>query len=153
MLNKIFFSLRCRFRYRFTHLIVFAAARLSIQCSDEGPNSIVGPLYTPPDLTNTTWEMISSPESVGWSSEKLQEAYAFSQNIQMAAVMIIYQGKVLYYWGDISRKYCVHSCCKSFMSALYGIRGNRSFRKIGFEKVPLLILMQAPAWVMAICGG
>jgi CubicO group peptidase (beta-lactamase class C family) len=35
--------------------------------------------------------------------------------------MIIHDGKVLYYWGDIGRKFWTHSSRKSFMSALYGI--------------------------------
>ena len=48
-------------------------------------------------MTNTTWEMIDDPEAVGWSTEKLQTAYAYSQNIQTAAVMIIYDGEVLHY--------------------------------------------------------
>jgi CubicO group peptidase (beta-lactamase class C family) len=65
--------------------------------------------------------MISNPESVGWSTEKLQTAYEYSQNIETAAVMIIYQGKVLYHWGEVTRKFWTHSARKSFMSALVGI--------------------------------
>jgi hypothetical protein len=106
---------------RWHNLLILTFAFVFIQCSDKESNNIVGPDYTPPPLTNSTWEMISNPESVGWSTAKLREAYGFSQDIQTAAVMIIYQGKVLYHWGDLSRKYWVHSCRKSFMSALYGI--------------------------------
>lgn len=121
MMNNIFYSLKCRLRYQFVYLVIFAAVFVLIQCSDKGPTNSAGPLYTPPDLINSTWETIADPESVGWSTESLQEAYNFSQNMQTAAVMIIYQGKVLYHWGDLTRKYWVHSARKSFMSALYGI--------------------------------
>lgn len=121
MFDKIFFARKCRIRHQFVCLVIFVAAFVLIQCSDKGPTSNEESLYTPEDLTNSSWEMISSPESVGWSTEGLQEAYNFSQNMQTAAVMIIYQGKVLYHWGDLARKYWVHSCRKSFMSALYGI--------------------------------
>ncbi|MGD1987249.1 MAG: hypothetical protein PVF30_12220, partial [Desulfobacterales bacterium] len=73
------------------------------------------------ELTNTTWEQIENPDSVGWSSEKLREACEYSQTIQTAAVVIIYRGKVLYHWGEIDRKFWVHSIRKPFLSALYGI--------------------------------
>ena len=90
-----------------------------ISCSDTVTNPIDN--YIPPPLTNTTWEQIDDPSSVGWSLEKLNQAYEYSKNIQTESVMIIYQGKVLYYWGDIEKKIWTHSCRKSFISALYGI--------------------------------
>jgi CubicO group peptidase (beta-lactamase class C family) len=91
-----------------------------ISCSDTVTNSD-SDIYIPPPLTNTTWEQIDDPSTVGWSLEKLNQAYEYSKNIQTESVMIIYQGKVLYYWGDITKKIWTHSCRKSFMSALYGI--------------------------------
>ena len=93
-------------------------------CSKEPSQdgSIIEPAeYTPRELTNSTWEVIDDPESVGWSTFKLQSAYAYSQTIQTAAVMIIYDGKVLYHWGEIDRKFMMHSCRKSLLSALYGL--------------------------------
>ena len=91
-----------------------------ISCSDTSTNTDDS-YYIPPPLTNTTWEQIHDPSSVGWSLEKLNQAYEYSKKIQTESVMIIYQGKVLYYWGDIKKKIWTHSCRKSFMSALYGI--------------------------------
>jgi len=121
MLNMIYISLKNKLRYSFACLIILALVLVSIQCSKDGPTNSEDSSYIPPVLTNTTWEMIADPESVGWSTEGLQEAYEFSQNMDTAALMIIYQGKVLYHWGNLTRKYWVHSCRKSFMSALYGI--------------------------------
>jgi CubicO group peptidase (beta-lactamase class C family) len=123
MLKKSNESQRLSLRRYLTILMFFTL--IIFGCSDDSSQNIVAPVpYTPPELTNTTWEMIDDPESVGWSIEKLQVAYAYSQNIQTAAVMIIYDGKVLYHWGEIGRKFWVHSCRKSFMSALYGIHVN-----------------------------
>ncbi len=34
--------------------------------------------------------------------------------------MIIVNGKLIYQWGDVSKKYITHSTRKSFLSALYG---------------------------------
>ena len=76
---------------------------------------------TNPKLINTTWEQIDNPDSVGWSTEKLREACEYSQTIQTAALILIYRGKVLYHWGEIDRKFWVHSIRKPFLSALYGI--------------------------------
>ncbi len=90
-----------------------------ISCSDDN-NNITKP-YVPSQLSNSTWELIANPDAVGWSSKKLNEAYQYSLNIETAAVMIIYNGKVLYHWGEIDRKFCIHSCRKSLLSALYGI--------------------------------
>lgn len=95
------------------------------------------------ELTNTTWEQIENPDSVGWSSEKLREACEYSQTIQTAAVVIIYRGKVLYHWGEIDRKFWVHSIRKPFLSALYGIHvdeGNidlsKTMRELGINDYP-----------------
>jgi len=109
MIQRI--NLRCIFV-----LIIFLLFAF-IHCSDNP----AGSKYIPAQLEGSTWEMFTSPESAGWSSSRLQAAYAYSQRIQTAAVMVIYDGKVLYHWGDITRKFWTHSCRKSFMSALYGV--------------------------------
>jgi len=107
-------------RARVIFIIMFSS--LLVNCSDEPSKFVIDPVpYTPSSLENSTWEMIEDPESVGWSSEKLQTAYSYAQTIQTAAVMIINDGKVLYHWGEIDRKFWMHSCRKSLLSALIGI--------------------------------
>ena len=64
-------------------------------CKDNSTNPEKN-FYIPPPLTNTTWEQIDDPSTVGWSLEKLNQAYEYSKKIQTQSVMIIYQGKVLY---------------------------------------------------------
>ena len=68
-----------------------------------------------------TWQKATSPEELGWSSEKLAVAQAYSENIGSAAVMIVDDGIVVDAWGDITRNYMCHSMRKSLISALYGI--------------------------------
>jgi len=68
-----------------------------------------------------------SPEEVGYSSEKLDEARQFAEQSGYAAIMALHDGKVFFSWGDISKNYNCHSIRKPFLSALYGIhveRGN-----------------------------
>lgn len=67
------------------------------------------------------WTWTSSPESLGWSSEKLAVARAYSERIGSAAVMIVEDGVVVDAWGDLEFKYHCHSIRKSLISALYGI--------------------------------
>ena len=72
-----------------------------------------------------------TPEEVGWSSPKLEEAKAFAEKINSAAVMVLYDGKVFVSWGNTAKKYSVHSIRKPFLSALYGIYWGRG--KINLE--------------------
>ena len=65
------------------------------------------------------------PEEVGWSSEKLEEAKAFAEKINSAAVMVLHDGKVFISWGNVDKNYKCHSIRKPFLSALYGIYRNR----------------------------
>ena len=67
------------------------------------------------------WQWAETPEELGWSSEELASARAFSEEIGSAVVMIVDDGIVVDAWGDIARNYICHSMRKSLMSALYGI--------------------------------
>lgn len=67
------------------------------------------------------WEEITDLESAGWSEEKLDEAQAFTEDLNTAAVVIVHDGKILRKWGNVNKKYKCHSIRKSFLSALYGI--------------------------------
>ena len=67
------------------------------------------------------WSKAASPEEMGWSSEKLAEAKAFSERIGTAAMMIVEDGTVVDAWGDVTRNFKCHSMRKPLMSALIGI--------------------------------
>jgi CubicO group peptidase (beta-lactamase class C family) len=68
---------------------------------------------------------VVAPEDVGWSSQKLEEAKAFAEKINSAAVMVLYDGKVFISWGNVATKYKIHSIRKPLLSALYGIYWGR----------------------------
>jgi CubicO group peptidase (beta-lactamase class C family) len=84
-------------------------------CSDE----IVNPGGDPNDLETVI------PEDVGYSSAKLEEVKQFADTSGFDAVMALYDGKVLFSWGNISANYNCHSIRKSFLSVLYGIHVNQ----------------------------
>lgn len=70
------------------------------------------------------WQKTATPERLGWSSEMLAEARAYSETIGSAAVMIVDDGVVVAAWGDVTRKFKCHSMRKSLLSALIGIHVN-----------------------------
>lgn len=68
-----------------------------------------------------TWRVARSPETAGWSSEKLAAAKAYADSIHTSAVMIVQGGEVIDQWGDFDKKLTSYSVRKSLISALYGI--------------------------------
>ncbi|WP_088104751.1 serine hydrolase domain-containing protein [Halalkalibacter urbisdiaboli] len=73
------------------------------------------------NVKETTWEAHESPEEAGFSSERLAKARSYYEALNSTAFMVIYDGKVLVSWGDVSKNTNAHSVRKSFLSALYGI--------------------------------
>ena len=67
-----------------------------------------------------TWMKYDNPEEVGWNIDKLEEAKSFAEEINSAAFMVIYKGKVLVDWGEVERRFMCHSTRKTFLSLLYG---------------------------------
>jgi CubicO group peptidase (beta-lactamase class C family) len=85
------------------------------------------PKWTPHEGTSVGlypaehWHKVEAPEQLGWSSEKLAEARAYSKQIGSSAVMIVDDGVVVDAWGDITRRFQCHSMRKSLLSALIGV--------------------------------
>jgi CubicO group peptidase (beta-lactamase class C family) len=61
------------------------------------------------------------PEQVGWSSSKLEAINELIEQSGYATVMAVYDGKVFFTWGDVTRNYECHSIRKPFLNSLYGI--------------------------------
>jgi len=84
-----------------------------------------------------------TPEEVGWSSEKLEDAEAFAAQSGYSAVMALYDGKVFFAWGDIERHFLVHSIRKPFLNALIGIHVEKgdieldaTMEDLGIDDIP-----------------
>lgn len=67
-----------------------------------------------------SWSYIGQVSDYGYDLSQLEKAKAYSSTINTSAVMIVVDGKILYEWGEVERKYNTHSIRKSFLSALYG---------------------------------
>jgi CubicO group peptidase (beta-lactamase class C family) len=76
-------------------------------------------------LTNSlagaqAWMQYATPEEAGFSGSALQRLHRTADSLQSGGVFIVYRGRVLAAWGDVSRKLQLHSVRKSLTSILYG---------------------------------
>ncbi len=101
------------------------------------------------------WRQLSAPEKAGWSLEKLAEARKFAEKIGSAAVMAVHDGRVVAAWGDVSRRFELHSVRKSLVSALVGLavanrklKTDRTLAGLGIDDVPPLTAAEKRAKVI-----
>jgi CubicO group peptidase (beta-lactamase class C family) len=62
-----------------------------------------------------------TPEQAGFSSAALAEVEEYAEQIGSAAVVALHDNQVFFAWGEVDRKYLVHSIRKSLLNSLYGI--------------------------------
>jgi hypothetical protein len=62
-----------------------------------------------------------SPDEVGWSIDSLENFTQRCEEWNVAAMMVIYRGNVLFSYGDVARRFDSHSIRKSMLNSLYGI--------------------------------
>jgi CubicO group peptidase (beta-lactamase class C family) len=62
-----------------------------------------------------------SPEEAGMSEAKLDSIIDFCEEHGSAALLILYDGKIVLAWGEVERKYPIHSIRKAMLNSLYGI--------------------------------
>src|SRR5689334_8374852 len=66
------------------------------------------------------WKQYATVADAGFSPSALDSLRRFADSTNVAALMAVYRGNVLMAWGDIERKFQLHSVRKSLVSALYG---------------------------------
>ena len=52
----------------------------------------------------TSWDVVASPEDLGWSSSRLADARAYSEEIGSGAVVIVDRGILIDQWGQASTR-------------------------------------------------
>ena len=119
---------------RFAHLISLSIVLiLFVGCKDDPVSSY--------DNSRDLKSVI--PEDVGYSSEKLDEVAEFAETSGFDAVIVLYDGQILFSWGEVSTNYYAHSIRKPFLSALYGIHvteGNidldKTLEELNIDDIP-----------------
>ncbi|MGZ5515359.1 MAG: serine hydrolase [Candidatus Aminicenantales bacterium] len=101
------------------------------------------------------WRQLAAPEKAGWSLEKLAEARVFAEKIGSAAVMAVHDGRIVAAWGDVSRRFELHSARKSLVSALAGLAVSdkaldldKTLAELGIDDVPPLTVAEKQAKVI-----
>lgn len=67
------------------------------------------------------WEKYKHIEQSGFSIEKLAIAKTYYDSLNSSAFLIIQNGKVVADWGDVKRRFILHSVRKGILNSLYGI--------------------------------
>ena len=71
------------------------------------------------------WQQYADPAEAGFSVAELEATRKYADSVRSGAVMVVHRGKVVAAWGDVTRKFRLHSVRKSLVSALYGIAISR----------------------------
>ena len=67
------------------------------------------------------WKKYKYIEQSGFSSQKLAIAKTCYDSLNSSAFLIIHNGKVVADWGDVDRRFILHSARKGILNSLYGI--------------------------------
>jgi len=73
-----------------------------------------------PAFPGRDWERIEKPESIGYSSARLQALRAWLQSIDTTGLMVAVGGRSLFEYGDLTRLSYLASVRKSLLAMLYG---------------------------------
>ncbi len=71
-----------------------------------------------------TWMQYADVTEAGFSPEGLARARRFWERRGSAAFLAVSGGAVVASWGDVDRRFMIHSMRKSLLSALYGVFGD-----------------------------
>lgn len=67
------------------------------------------------------WQRYKTVGEAGFSQEGLDAAKAYYDSLPSSAFMVVCDGKVVVAWGEVNRRFIVHSIRKSLLNSLYGI--------------------------------
>lgn len=76
-------------------------------------------------IPGRTWDRPAAPETIGWSTTKLQLADQFARGLSTDAYLVVDQGMLIHEYGGTSRATNVHSIRKSVLSLLIGVYADR----------------------------
>jgi hypothetical protein len=124
-------------------LSAFRSLPLAAQASAPSAKRITGEV-----LPGALWQE-TSPESVGYSSAKLEAIRAWVKTQDTGSMMVIVQGRVIFSYGDVAHTSKIASVRKSVLDMLYGADAfkdkindvdlNKTVKQLGLDdKIPFL---------------
>ena len=107
-----------------------------------------------PVFPGAGWERITSPESVGYSTPRLQALRAWLQSLDTTSMVVAVGGRVLFEYGDQAHLSYLASVRKSVLAILYGkyvengtIPLNRTLKELDFTDVGGLLPRELEATI------
>ncbi len=95
-----------------------------------------------PVFPGKEWERIEKPETVGYSSVRLQALHGWVQSLDTTAMMVSVGGRTLFEYGDLTHQSYLASVRKSVLAILYGkyvengtINLDKTLRELEFTDV------------------
>jgi CubicO group peptidase (beta-lactamase class C family) len=88
----------------------FARPQVDIPSTSQGSHFV---------FPGVQWEA-ASPLELGWSIQRLAEAYQLFATFPPASMVVIERGRIVVAWGDSARRVKLSSIRKSLLNALYG---------------------------------
>lgn len=100
------------------------------------------------------WEKVRNPESIGYSTARLESVRSFVKTLDTSSVMVVVGGRVLFEHGDTARLSYVASVRKSVLAMLYGkyvaggaIDLSKTIRQLGITDVSGLLPIEQEATI------
>ena len=119
-LRRLTFAFERRVPQGLTWLVVTLAALVlvldSFSVQAAGSQSAQGS----PPFPGKDWERIEKPESIGYSSARLQALRSWLQSLDTTAMMVAVGGRSLFEYGDLAHLSYLASVRKSVLAILYG---------------------------------
>jgi CubicO group peptidase (beta-lactamase class C family) len=83
-----------------------------------------------------------SPADAGFNPDSLEKLAEFLATSGTSSMIIAYDGKILFEWGDIYHKHTIHSIRKAMLNSLYGFYVNKgvidtsiTIRELGIDDI------------------
>jgi hypothetical protein len=102
------------FLINFSLLLILVGCNRSYEFKTTSANNTV-------KYPDNKWYKDSAIVDEGWDASKLKDADNYARQIGTAAYMVIYKGVVIHSYGDIQRKYWIHSIWKALERAIVGV--------------------------------
>lgn len=73
------------------------------------------------EMLENFWENASTPEEMGWSSNRLNALKPLLRKLGSSALLIVTDNKIVFDWGNTANNFRSHSTRKQLFSGLFGI--------------------------------
>lgn len=100
--------------------LVFLSAFLIFLSACATQSSSLSPTIKTAVYPGKTWERHASPEAAGFEAKRIQAALDYVKTLATTSLVVVYDGRILFDYGDTSELSYLASVRKSVLSMLFG---------------------------------